>query len=1048
MELKKEESNRIQKNGKKEKKKKEKENKRKKINDDSNDEKRKSIARDISTRLMLTIQRENSVSSQRRNSITNRNESESYLNNQIGRESTTTDRPIQNENSRAEKNHFSTIEPTTGSPVSILSVIHIQEGKMDQKSRVILASGSFQLSYSEVLEFIALSINRRSNDISKMNCLLNNSIENEEWLEFNEQSHEYLLSKGIFLLRVFWSTNRTSMRNSMELTSKSAVETQKSKTSRSRANSRPNIPSSFNPTSSNRSSSLFELNPPTFPLRVDPSHFKSISLGSIPPIPISSISQQNNKNDVNENSEEKKEDAKRESVEHQNKRRMTKVESLSGYKSSPILLESSEDESDASSFKQENSLDASVEEEFEKEMKAKRREQKRLINELDTPRTTTRVLHNQSPESKESDDESEEEFEETADLSSIQDEKTLKMILEKYKRNNEKTKIKTNKEKIRYGRARETMRSLISQITTYKSVLESEKESIASQLEDANLQLKKTLEEKKRQERMKGILVDEIAELKDELDDFKEQHSEILQEQKQRIDSLQKETIENLSVLMKDLQAFEEVNEQLTDLEEQLLSNIRQTRESHAQTLADLIASKELEDHHDNSSRSLSLINSSLVDQIKVCQSGNVPEVNQKAIFKAIEDAEKALSSLDKESSPRAMITPPSKIPSRHNSSADYDIQNEARRLLTSSSSSIIAFPFKEDHYIVARSLPFISSVKNPVRCLTIANEIAWVGFTDGTIHLYNIETLQLIEERKGHTSWVYDLKLVRDKYVWSISKDKTICVWSPHKSQPVRRITTGICTSLIEANDTVWASSIDGSLQIYDSKSGRLKKELKSEGLELVGCMLKRGNRVWVGADKNIHIWNCTTFKSTKTIIGHEKTINALCSVGPYEIWSCSSDKTVRCWNAESYQCIKLISFECRIYCMFEMRTNGNVWCGNWDSSLSAWSAKTYELVTEFKTKHKNAICTMAIDAHERIWTGGLDGSIFVWQKRTENSLKNNETSQSPVVSPREELKENNDNLVESSTTPISEEVTSNSPKERAFSLKRLASFWGNKAE
>lgn len=142
------------------------------------------------------------------------------------------------------------------------------------------------------------------------------------------------------------------------------------------------------------------------------------------------------------------------------------------------------------------------------------------------------------------------------------------------------------------------------------------------------------------------------------------------------------------------------------------------------------------------------------------------------------------------------------------------------------------------------------------------------------------------MEDRKAHTASVYDIKIIQEKTVWSISKDKLIFVWSPKvliarcnlctntakKSQPLKKILAGFLTTLLEVEEHVWCGTIDGIIKVFDTKvvahkkyffliiiqHHKQKKELKSEA-EAIGCMLKRGNRVWAGTDRDIIIWNFT---------------------------------------------------------------------------------------------------------------------------------------------------------------------------------------------
>jgi len=220
-------------------------------------------------------------------------------------------------------------------------------------------------------------------------------------------------------------------------------------------------------------------------------------------------------------------------------------------------------------------------------------------------------------------------------------------------------------------------------------------------------------------------------------------------------------------------------------------------------------------------------------------------------------------------------------------------------------------------------------------------------------------------------------------------------------KSVPVKVIKDcGFCTTLLEVDDYVWCGTIDGEIKVYDNKTFRQHHVLKSKS-EAIGCMLKRANRVWAGCEKDIVIWNSTTFKATKTLEGHKRTINQLCAVGPYEVWSCSSDKTIRCWNAETHQAIKVLELDSRVFCLHEMRSNGLIWAGVWDLAIMLFDAKTYELVNRVKTPHRDAVSGLLSDDHGNLWCASWDSKISIWgQKATQRSTPTTTRSRASTVS------------------------------------------------
>lgn len=80
----------------------------------------------------------------------------------------------------------------------------------------------------------------------------------------------------------------------------------------------------------------------------------------------------------------------------------------------------------------------------------------------------------------------------------------------------------------------------------------------------------------------------------------------------------------------------------------------------------------------------------------------------------------------------------------------------------------------------------------------------------------------------------------------------------------------------------------------------------------------MKRVDKVWVGSDGDIFVWDINKPEKFHIVKGHTDLVNDIRNVGPYEVWSCSSDWTIRCWNTENLQCLQVIKCKAKLVKIF----------------------------------------------------------------------------------------------------------------------------------
>ncbi|PRP79169.1 putative nuclear matrix constituent protein 1-like protein-like, partial [Planoprotostelium fungivorum] len=477
--------------------------------------------------------------------------------------------------------------------------------------------------------------------------------------------------------------------------------------------------------------------------------------------------------------------------------------------STPLMMESSEDEEVP-----EMSVNTSAEEDIEREQKIRRKHQRMLINQLGArtdPRDQMweRNFHENSDE-----ESSSESSDDEVDYNDMRDERQLNVVLERERNNYSKI---IHREKIsaeNLAKTKDTMRSLIVRISHYKAMLEQDKESLSRKFADLEKIRQDIMSQNATLRNEKSEVMVDLRENRDELQDYQDQHDEIVQKERDDIQTIKRQDTAALMTYMKDIEELEEMNEMLTKEDESYHTKIRVIRSKHAKILADYISEKEKSEFIKKKSEGISQINDSLVQQIRRFQSEPMTMESRRAIQHVTEEAEAAITKIldtsteNEENDHRSHRTDISESIGRRVSVVDDDLQREAMFILKSSATSEGGNVMES--YVTVSCLDPQQGEKAQVRCMTALDDIIWTGYSDGCIRLYHMETGELLEERRGHTASILDIKAIRQDSVWTSSKDKTICIWSPQKHQALKKLATTICNSMAEVESEVWASGID----------------------------------------------------------------------------------------------------------------------------------------------------------------------------------------------------------------------------------------------
>lgn len=153
--------------------------------------------------------------------------------------------------------------------------------------------------------------------------------------------------------------------------------------------------------------------------------------------------------------------------------------------------------------------------------------------------------------------------------------------------------------------------------------------------------------------------------------------------------------------------------------------------------------------------------------------------------------------------------------------------------------------------------------------------------------------------------------------------------------------------------------------------------KTLKGHDDHVVTCLQFSGNRIVSGSDDNtLRVWNATTGKHLKSLVGH--TGGVWCSqFDGSTIVSGSTDRTLRVWDVESGNCKHVLQgHTSTVRCM---AMHGNiVVSGSRDATLRVWNIENGACM-ETLQGHVAAVRCVQYDG-KRVVSGAYDYLVKVW--------------------------------------------------------------------
>ncbi|KAJ3440242.1 hypothetical protein M0812_16298 [Anaeramoeba flamelloides] len=116
-------------------------------------------------------------------------------------------------------------------------------------------------------------------------------------------------------------------------------------------------------------------------------------------------------------------------------------------------------------------------------------------------------------------------------------------------------------------------------------------------------------------------------------------------------------------------------------------------------------------------------------------------------------------------------------------------------------------------------------------------------------------------------------------------------------------------CVSITTTGELCVSGSDSGSLQIFETNSGTVRRTLKGHFMDVYDAKFFPSDKVVLsaGADFRVKIWDITDGECAVTFVGHTRRVNCLEFVERgRNVLSGSEDGTIKLWNCATGECIR----------------------------------------------------------------------------------------------------------------------------------------------
>ncbi len=190
------------------------------------------------------------------------------------------------------------------------------------------------------------------------------------------------------------------------------------------------------------------------------------------------------------------------------------------------------------------------------------------------------------------------------------------------------------------------------------------------------------------------------------------------------------------------------------------------------------------------------------------------------------------------------------------------------------------------------------------------------IGTMSGGIHVLDLTERKEVHYITYHEQSIFDLREHQGN-VFAASKDGSLTVWNSDSFQLERVLVISDqslrCIAIHEAKNLAAVGCSDNHVYLIDLKEWKIISKLSGPANSVFSlCFLDEDRLVAGSRDAQLYVYDIKSRRQIQHIKAHLYTINHIVSIPGENIFiTASRDKTIRLWNAQTFDLLKSLDKE-----------------------------------------------------------------------------------------------------------------------------------------
>jgi WD40 repeat protein len=289
----------------------------------------------------------------------------------------------------------------------------------------------------------------------------------------------------------------------------------------------------------------------------------------------------------------------------------------------------------------------------------------------------------------------------------------------------------------------------------------------------------------------------------------------------------------------------------------------------------------------------------------------------------------------------------------------------------------------------------------------------------DGTIKIWDSQSFNLQQTLHDHTGSVnVIISDPMERWIASVGDDGTLRIWKIDSRRTVTDYHSEHDSSILcmdRKGEYVASASSDSTIRVWIEVSGIHFVTLRGH-LEAVNAVIFLDDNKIVSCsnDRTIKVWEISTGKLLRTLgdqiaslatgnkylsklapqsslseIGHTSAVTCLARFGENHVISGSNDGTLRLWNIETGDQLKIFKGSTGIITSIAADAQRNiVVSAGTAKEIVVWEIGTGQIQNLLSGHHSNITCLALITGKRYLISGSMDQTVRIWNIDTQESI------------------------------------------------------------